>query len=119
MSLQYATRITARERGDFLVERLCQNVVVDRYTTGDLRAPRRNREPWVRQAGEWCSALPSPAPLPPAAQPHWVFWAEYVSTENQYGESVGLPGLGPNPPPAEPGAPVPDLGLQPSAEALA
>jgi len=117
VSLQYATRITLRERGDFLVERLCQNVVVDRYTTGDLRTPRRNRQSWIQQVGEWCSALPSPGPLPPIEQPHWVSWAEYVSAENQHREPAIL--SGPGPLPAVPGAPLPDSGLQTSAEARA
>lgn len=47
-----ATRVTARESG-FLVERLCDGVVIDRYKTRDLKEPRRNKSDWIQRVGEW------------------------------------------------------------------
>jgi hypothetical protein len=45
--LQYSTVITLRDRGDILVERVCQGVVVDKYTTWDLKIPRRSAREWA------------------------------------------------------------------------
>lgn len=45
-SLQFSTIISTRDRGDFLVERVCHGVVVDKYTTTDLKVRRRSA-PWA------------------------------------------------------------------------
>ena len=41
-----ATVITAIDKGRFLVERIWSGVVIDRYVTHDLSAPRR-KAPWA------------------------------------------------------------------------
>lgn len=46
-NLQYKTVITARDRGDILVERLCENKLVERYTTSDLSEPRNHFKQWM------------------------------------------------------------------------
>jgi hypothetical protein len=56
--LQFSTRITFRnDRGDFLVERLCEGVVTDRYTTCDLSETRRSHknEKWHQDIVEHAS----------------------------------------------------------------
>ena len=45
--LQFATVISLRDRGDILVERVCHGVVVDKYTTFDLKIRRRSAQEWA------------------------------------------------------------------------
>jgi hypothetical protein len=85
-NLNFSTRITARDNGGFLVERLCENVVIDRYTTADLKAPRRNKEPWIQQIAVMANTPPS---ISAQEQDEFdrvcaqVAWINHVMTENE------------------------------------
>lgn len=62
--LAYATRISfttlAGGLTRYLVERICEGVVVDRYTCSDLAAPRRNQAPWIQAVVAMANVPPAP-----------------------------------------------------------
>lgn len=71
MTIQYAIRISPREAGGYLVERLAENEVTDKYVTHDLSILRKSHnqfdEAWKRRVfdltNQPSAGLPDPPPL--------------------------------------------------------